>query len=639
MALHIVKQTQRLMRVSQIDHHDTPLMSSMPSTVTPLQTLRRDLPELSSVLGLDMSERLQGWTHALDVKLLPKLQPDFPLVLAICGGGSAGKSTLFNSLIGRPVSPTGGRAGLNRRVLVALQPHHLANAALFAALAHVFGTALHPMADAGQLTTPGEPVYCTAADGPANVVLLDTPDIDTGARGDYANRELARQSLKSADAFIYIFTNATYNNRDNTDFIARLLTGIGTRPCFLVYRVYPSFSDEEVREHALTAAANIYGADCRPHILGIFRADDDNRVAAGQMPMTLRAVTPPAQSLGAALSVLDAAALRSRLVRSMTADAVAQGRAMALAAAEAHHHLAAYIKALEAAQQKAVQQALFRFPTDRVLRRFAEVWQATDPAHIRLMRRTGQVVEWPYKLAAAAVRTLRHKEAAPAQPKVGDDDGDQIAQDLLKAATGLYQFTMDSAIPDGAASILAPPVVRPLQEQLRKKEWQKVLTHIQDQKEVILSWSDRLESDLRQLADNLRRQMGLMDQVRQTFSALLNVLPATAAITYILHTGDAAGAVGIKVKLTGLLGLNDLYALIAIPATAGLKKADQRQLAQLLAPVAQTWLAHKLTAVAALFEEQITGEVFAAARAADERSGRLQASVEQALSALEETQK
>jgi nicotinamide riboside kinase len=63
---------------------------------------------------------LRAWTHALDVKLLPKLHPDFPLVVAICGGGSAGKSTLFNSLVGRPVSPMGGRAGLNRRVLAAL---------------------------------------------------------------------------------------------------------------------------------------------------------------------------------------------------------------------------------------------------------------------------------------------------------------------------------------------------------------------------------------------------------------------------------------------------------------------------------------------------------------------------------------
>ena len=51
---------------------------------------------------------------------------------------------------------------------------------------------------------------------------------------------------------IYIFTNANYNNRDNTDFLARMLTNIGVRPAILVYRVYPSFSAEEVAEHRIS---------------------------------------------------------------------------------------------------------------------------------------------------------------------------------------------------------------------------------------------------------------------------------------------------------------------------------------------------------------------------------------------------
>ncbi|MDA8138803.1 MAG: hypothetical protein M0036_09135 [Desulfobacteraceae bacterium] len=601
-----------------------------------LQTLRRDVPALIDTLDLKDAAGLHEWTQALDIKLLPKLQPDFPLVAAICGGGSAGKSTLFNSLIGHPVSPTGGRAGLNRRVLAALHPRQTTNAALLSALAHAFGTELHTMTDSAQLTTPGDPVYCLTEDGTPSVVLLDTPDIDTGARGAYANRELARQSLMGADIFIYIFTNATYNNRDNTDFIARLLTGIGTRPCFLVYRVYPSFSDEEVREHALTAATNIYGRDFEPNVLGIFRADDDNRVAAGQMPMALRAVTGSGRDLKEALAGLDARGLRSNLVRSMTADAVLQARHMAAAAAQAHDHLGRYHQALLAAQQQAVQQALSHFPTDQVLRRFADIWQATDPPHIKMMRRTGQVVEWPMKIVLAAVRTLRAKEKSSPRSRNSDDPSEQIALDLLQAATGLYQFASAGAFQEGSASLAAPAVVAPAQQALRQKDWQATLNRIQDQKEQILSWSGQLESDLRALALDLRQHMGLMDQLRQTFSALLNVIPATAAITYILHTGDMAGAVGIKVKLTGLLGINDLYALIAIPATAGLKRADQKQLAQLLAPVAQTWLSHKLTAVQNLLEEQISGDLRHTAEAALNRGSQLLEAVQRELSSLEE---
>lgn len=81
------------------------------------------------------------------------------------------------------------------------------------------------------------------------------------------------------------------------------------------------------------------------------------------------------------------------------------------------------------------------------------------------------------------------------------------------------------------------------------------------------------------------------------------------AVTYILHTGDPAGAVGIKVKLTGLFGLKDLYALIAIPVTSGTKKADQKQLELLLEPIARTWLNHKTRAVQQLLRQEITGGV------------------------------
>jgi hypothetical protein len=601
-----------------------------------LHDLRRHLPAAMAALGVDALSDLRSWTHALDIKLLPRLQPDFPLIVAICGGGSAGKSTLFNSLVGRPVSPMGGRAGLNRRILAALNETHIRQNGLMAFLAQAFGGPLQRLEDARQLTTPGDPLYDASAGALSNVVLLDTPDIDTGARGAYANRELARQSLESADAFIYIFTNATYNNRDNTDFIAHLLTSLGTRPCFLVYRVYPSFTDGEVREHAGTVAANLYGAEDQRHVMGIFRADEDNRVAAGQAPMTLRALDAGGGDLSGALAGLDAAGMRRQLMRAMLTDAVAQARRMDRQTRAARAHLDGYIAALESAQQAAVQQALSHFPTDQVLRRFADIWVAGDPAHIKFMRRTGHAVQWPLKMVAAAARLLRSGPAAPAgDPEIGDLSA-QMQMDLLQAATGLYQKAVDAHISSGAEQMQAHPVVRSVRERLREKDWKATLTYIQAQKELILSWSTPLESDLKGLADTLRGRMGLMDQVRQTFAALLNVIPATAAITYILHTADPVGAVGIKVKLTGLLGLNDLYALIAIPATAGMQKADQRQLEQMLAPVARTWLAHKLTAVQTLFEQQITGELLTAARSAREAADGLLTQIDGALAALKE---
>lgn len=610
-------------------------MTTKTNNTEALKALRRHLPEAAEALNLDLSEHLQPWTHALDLKLLPKLKPEFPLVVAICGGGSAGKSTLFNSLIGDRISPTGGRAGLNRRVLAAVHERHERNAPLFDALAHTFGGPLRPLENEQQLTTPGEPVYCVHSHLSERVVLLDTPDIDTGARGAYANRESARQCLESADAFIYIFTNATYNNRDNTDFIAHLLTGIGTRPCFLVYRVYPSFSDTEVREHAATVAANLYGREQQKQVMGIFRADDDNLVAAGQQPMQLRAVACDAgDDLQSALVGIDAVQLRQALLQSMMSDAVQQARRMGERIEDAHRQLQAYGQALANALGSSVQQALSHFPTDQVLRRFADIWLATDPTHIKVMRRTGRVVEWPMKMMLLALGS-RSKTRSDATAKGGEDPSGRLELDLLQAANGLHQTTVADRIDSGNGTLEAPPAVYEAQQQVRQKDWKKTLTLLRDQKQQILSWTHRLEEDLRALADDLRQRMGLFDQIRQTFSALLNVIPATAAITYILHTGDPTGAVGIKVKLTGLLGLNDLYALIAIPATAGLKKADQRQLELMLAPVAQTWLAHKLTTVKELFERHIAAEVLTAVRKAQGEADRLTGEIEKALTALD----
>jgi hypothetical protein len=64
------------------------------------------------------------------------------------------------------------------------------------------------------------------------------------------------------------------------------------------------------------------------------------------------------------------------------------------------------------------------------------------------------------------------------------------------------------------------------------------------------------------------------------------------------------------------MGAKDLYALVAIPLTTGLKRADQKQLEAMLGPIAQTWLNHKLKRVQRLFEQHITGGILQAAHTA-----------------------
>lgn len=607
------------------------MMPIHPQTLEALKDLRQYLPRAAQTLDVDLGEGFPHWRRTLDRKLLPRLQHDMPLVAAICGGGSTGKSTLFNALIGQPVSPVGGRAGLNRRVLAATQKMDPHPGGILDYLGHIFEGPPGPLKNREQLFSPGPPLYCEKDTAPQRVVLLDTPDIDTGADGQYANRDLARQCLEVADVFIYIFTNATYNNLDNTDFIARMLTGVGTRPCYLIYRVYPGFTGAEVREHALTVERNIYGNSGSGHVLGIYRADEDNAVAAGEKPMQLHPVQGTSPELGAALADLDPAPIRARLLETMFEDAMAQARGMAGQVHDAHRHLNQYVHALETAQNRCVQKALSHFPTDRVLRRFARIWLESDPPHIKFMRRTGKVIEWPLKTVINTVQRLKDSGPLKKPPSSEEALGRQLEMDLLSAANQLYQKSIGPDLSVNAQTVAAPAVARAAQARLGRRPWEATLQTISEQKDEVLSWSTQLDGDLKALADQLRRRMGILDQIRQTFAAMLNVIPATAAITYILHTGDPVGAAGIKVKLTGLFGLHDLYALIAIPATAGMSGADRKQLGQMLGPLAKTWLEHKFKVVGDLFEAQISGEVLDTVREAKSRSADLVRQIDQAL--------
>lgn len=600
-----------------------------------MQILRRTLPEAARILQLDLGDAFAHWIRTVDQKLLPRLNTNHPLTVAICGGGSAGKSTLFNAMVGKPVSPVGGQAGLNRRVLVAAQEKLLKTEGYLKHLGHAFDTLPEPLEDANQLLEPGVPLYCAGNQLPGNVILLDTPDIDTGAQGLYSNRDAARQALETADLFIYLFTNATYNNRDNTDFIARMLTGMGARPCYLVYRVYSGFTHEEVQAHALTVAENLYGSQAKDQVLGLFRMDEDNAVAAGEKAVAPKPVYGAKHSIPDTLAALDIRSVRAGLVNSMTEDVLKHARGYITTLHQTALELKNYKDALAAAQVRAVQQVLSHFPADRVLRRFARIWMETDPTHIKWMRATGRVVGWPVK---AATRTIRHLGSSDKNepPAIVDDAADsQVEMDLLGAANQLYQKSMEGHLILEGDHVPLPALLTSTQKQLGHQPWKETLDDIISHKAQILSWSRQLDTELGALANELRQRMSLFDQVRQTFAAMLNVIPATAAVTYILHTGDPVGATGIKIKLTGFLGLHDLYALVAIPATAGVSKADRRQLEQLLHPLAQTWLEHKFNEVQQLFERRITGPLMKTAQTAQDKLTPLLEEIEKALALID----
>ncbi|CAB5130279.1 hypothetical protein D3OALGB2SA_3579 [Olavius algarvensis associated proteobacterium Delta 3] len=625
-------------------------------TYDALRMIRNDIPRLASALGLEKLPGMAEWTGLVDGKLLPRVSPDFPVVVAICGGGSSGKSTLFNSLAGAHLSPTGGSAGMNRRLLVAGHPDTMAREDFLPVMFESFRETPDSLTSPEELKTPGLPLMTTSTRLPPNLVMLDTPDFDTGAGGRYANREVTRQALEASDVVVYIFTNSNYHNLDNTDFISRMLTGIGQRRSVLVYRVYPSFSDDEVRAHARLVSRNIYGENARRYILGVYRADEENTVAAGDRFLQLHPVADPPVSLEDMLTAIDPKQERGELIQSMLTDALDRAERLVEQCRNSREELALYLDALQTAQSHCVHETLKHFPMDMVMKRFADIWLAGDPAHIKAMRRTGSIVEWPLKLIMRGAKLAKYGvSGSDSNPETMNEIRLKVEEDLLEAVNSLYSRAVSSEItvtttatdPVGerlrlgvervrsfrrvsetevprldvlenrgqcTVTVAAPRSVAGMQERLRAGNWQAVITDILSRKESILAATPEIDRELEQLAGKFRDRMSIWGQIRQTFSALLNVLPATAAVTYVLHTGDPMGAAGIKVKLTGLFGLHDLYALVAIPATSGLKRADQLQLEEMLAPIARLWLERKLKTVQNIFEDAITGDILEGAR-------------------------
>ncbi|MBW2193423.1 MAG: dynamin family protein [Deltaproteobacteria bacterium] len=609
-----------------------------------LLKLKTDIPLVTELLKIGHPRDVAAWTHVVEGKLLTRLSSDFPLMATICGGGSSGKSTLFNSLLGQRLSPVGGSAGINRRVLISAHETLVQQKDFLSSLFEPFGCLPEPLKNPDDLTVAGPPSYALSDVVPRNIVLMDTPDFDTGSKGVYVNREISEQALEASDILIYIFTNSNYNNRDNTDFISQMLTGIGMRKCFLVYRVYPSFKSEEVRDHAMTVARNLYGPEAEQYVLGIYRTDEDNAVAGGESFMELRPVRNEDPSFLNALKAIDSQKIRLELLASILNDVVGKAQEILEAAKISKNELALYLDTFQTAQSHCVHEALQHFPMDRVMKRFVEIWLTRDPPHVKFMRKTGRK-----KLTETRPGDKAADSAADLNDKVGEDllnavnnmhygsvgteisvsasvqdpvarrmfdiveqiragkslDGTQKPRVEISEKTGTYTFFVS-----------AHPAVVPAQEKLRDMDWKAALQSILARRNVLTELSQGIENDLNLLADDFRSRMDVMSKVRQTFSALLNVLPATAAVTYILTTGDPVGATGIKVKLTGLFGLHDLYALVAIPATTGMKSADQKQLEVVLAPIVETWLNNKFKTVQALFEAEISGEIIQTAKTA-----------------------
>ncbi len=133
--------------------------------------------------------------------LLPRTnRARIPFMIAVGGSTGAGKSTLVNSLVGRPISPAGVRRPTTGNPIVV---HNPADTGYF--------ESANFLADLPRSTdhASDEPAVILIAEErvPAGTAILDCPDIDSVAE---SNRALARRILMAADLWLFVTTANRY---------------------------------------------------------------------------------------------------------------------------------------------------------------------------------------------------------------------------------------------------------------------------------------------------------------------------------------------------------------------------------------------------------------------------------------------
>ncbi len=174
---------------------------------------------------------------------------DAPLLVVVGGSTGAGKSTLVNSLVQAPISPSGVLRPTTRGPVLVCHPEDTGWFSEAHLLPHLMRTREGEQSDARTLR-----VVESARLDPG-LALLDAPDIDSVVE---TNRALAEQLLAAADLWLFITTAARYADAVPWDFLRTARTR-GTAIALVLDRVPP---------HAGATVAQHLGEMLHDHQLG-----------------------------------------------------------------------------------------------------------------------------------------------------------------------------------------------------------------------------------------------------------------------------------------------------------------------------------------------------------------------------------
>ncbi len=233
----------------------------------------------------------------LERDLLPRSAGgDTYLVVGIVGPNNAGKSALFNALVGRDLSPSMPTGGATRRLVGALHPDLLSKLQSEPTLARfrLREIATLPAQQATERTEdPSEVLVATDPALPKHVMLIDTPDFDSILD---ENRLASESLLAVADLVIAVVTRHSYQNRAVVEFLEGWFAH--GRPWVLVY------NEAADRDTAEAHSAKL-ASDVGTPPLARFWACHDLRVQTGEKPLAPTALDDSERTLQALLFDVD----------------------------------------------------------------------------------------------------------------------------------------------------------------------------------------------------------------------------------------------------------------------------------------------------------------------------------------------
>lgn len=596
------------------------------------------LSNLSPTLAASEKRDCDEMVSSFRRSLIPQLGKDFPILVAVTGGGSSGKSTVFNTLVGTKASGSNPRAGYTRCIVAAVNPHVASDESKMNLLFERFRANARPrkLERADQMLEAGDPVYVECPSVPDRLVFIDTPDFDTGTVEGFTNRDAATEILDVSDVVLYIVTNQTYNNKSASDYIRSILSKIGVRKVALLYRCSPAFEEDDVREHMRVALSNLYPdkRTANDACIGVWRIDESNDVAAGRADPVFHPLADGIP-LEEALSALDPTMTRAEGMRTAIADGLQRTEGWISIAETESRQFAAYRDALRFLTSAACKQCLEITPQRDILQIFGEEWKAAQPWLVRnghylsrgAMKAIGTVRGWLGKKqteehSPGFAEVFRKTFLDKARDLQKDVESPSVSFDFSKTASDLTDlvenlrrlsaetpssYSLADLDPKQKDGRFSARIARPTLSVSGKEECESAgeqLSRMADRAASVMGETESIRPEIRQLVKMIRAEMSAWQSAKEWFSASLDTVALVGALTYVATTGDAfTGG-----ELVSMFGFNDLVAVPALGTfIATHSKIDKETAKRQLSRLFTTWAANKTPEINGILEEGITG--------------------------------